>query len=329
MKLKFAIIPLFLVGLIVGIYLLLNAGRAAVEQLVPNAANTIEVDSSTSTVSLSEDPNQSVRPAIFRSVTERDEQLLLRGTAEPDVVVSIIGNGERRRQVRADKDGIWTAEIDVFTDDMLVLSLTTFLEDGGQINGDELLLRIVQPQSETSLDEDRLPENIGSSLILLTASGGPSRVIQTPFGRLPSVDALTLGPIEYDDLGGVIFSGFSSRVGRVRIFGNGELFGESRVGANGRWYLIAGETLPIGAYNIRVQLQESDGTETNIQVQLDRISPQESPNISPFVVFKDDVWHVRRTLSGGGEQYTAILSQESLITDEVQLELEPEPVPEP
>jgi len=189
---------------------------------------------------------------------------------------------------------------------MLVVSLATFLDESVRLNGDELLLRVVQPSASLAPDVsgiDNVSSDVRSPLILLTASGGPSRVIQTPFGRLPSVEALTLGPIEYDDLGGAIFSGFASRVGRVRIFGNGELFGESRVGANGRWYLIAGETLPIGAYDIRVQLQESDGRETNIQVQLDRMSPKESPNISPYVIFNDDVWHIRRALTGGGVQY--------------------------
>lgn len=322
MKFKFSILPLVLIGLVIGIYLILNTGRRAVERLVPDAIEVSDEAGGDQNLSLLEDPNRSVRPAIFRSVTERDNLLVLRGTAEPDVVVSILGNGERRRQVRADGDGIWDAEIDVSIDRVLALSLTTFLGENIQINGDEMLLRIVPPAVDTDADEasrqpqaggDLLPLGLSRPLILLTAPGGPSRVIQTPFGFLPSREALTLNAVEYDDLGGVIFSGFSSRAGRVRIFGNSELIGESRVGTNGRWFLIAAETLPVTDYNLRVQLQEPDGVEENIEINLRRLRPGQNADVSPYVVFNDTVWHIRRNLAGGGVQYTAILSPESVV----------------
>lgn len=266
--------------------------------------------------------NQSVNPAIFRVISERNNLLNIRGVAEPEVVVSILGNSERRRQVRVDKDGIWEAEIDVSNDAVLGVSLAMFLDDNQRVNGDELLLRIMPPSKETEISE--APPFIGSSaqqpLILLTAPGGPSRVILTPFGRLPNHLGLTLGPIEYDDLGGVIFSGFSSRVGRVRVFGDGELIGESRVSPNGRWFLIAGETLPATPYKLRVELQESDGTLSEISIDFQRLSPNLDSEISPYVVFDDDVWHVRRNLVGGGVQYTAIFSPDAVNANVVKAE---------
>lgn len=316
MKYKFAIIPLGLVGFFIAIFLIQNVGRRVVENLVPEAVDVTSEQGEE--ISRLEDPNQSVRPAIFRTIVERDQQLSLRGTAEPDVVVSIIGNGDRRRQIRADSDGIWEANIDVTEDDVLGLSLTTFLDESAQVNGDELLLRVVAPEVER---EDRSSDEIllnqkPPALILLTAPGGPSRIIQTPFLRPPSQGALTLGTIEYDDRGGVIFSGFSSRLGRVRVFGNDELIGESRVASNGRWFLIAGETLPASAYNIRVQLQQPDGVESVIEVSLERLAPGLNAQISPYVVYNDDIWHVRRNLAGGGAQYTAIFSPDIVTKDE-------------
>lgn len=313
MKLKFAIIPLLLVCLAIGIYLVFNTGRRAVERLVPSAnENTQPLNPPR----FLDDPNQSVRPAIFRSVTERGGQILLRGTAQPEVVVSILGNGERRQQIRADKDGIWSAEIDVSNDPSLIISLTSFLDETSQVNGDELLLRITNPRdavSDEASDEGEEVLDNTAPLILLTAPGGPSRVIRTPFGSLPSQGPLTLGPIEYDDLGGVIFSGFATQVGRLRIFGDEELIGETRVGANGRWYLIAAETLPLDPYALRVQLQETNGTETNINVNFKRIAPEDRSELSPYVVYDDAVWHIRRDLSGGGVQYTAVMSQGSIV----------------
>jgi len=319
-KLKLIIIGVVALLFITGGYFVFNTG------LLSDYSRTSEVidpDDAVNNVEPNqfEDPNRSVKAPIFRTILEQDSVLFLRGTSEADAVVSILGNGERRRQIRADKDGIWEAEIDTSANNVLALSLASFLSEDIAFYGDELLIRVA-PDTGSPLDNDEFSAELDGdnnsldrspSLVLLTAPGGPSRVIQTPFGRLPTQGALTLGAIEYDDLGGVIFSGFASRAGRVRIFGDNELIGESRVGSNGRWYLIAAETLPLGPYNLKAQLQEADGRETNIEVNIQRLPPGQNADQSPYVVFNDNVWHVRRDLKGGGVQYTVILSPESLV----------------
>ncbi|MEP6342913.1 MAG: hypothetical protein ABJ275_06310 [Maricaulaceae bacterium] len=315
MKLKYSVIPLLLLSLAVGMYFVFTAGRMAVERLVPDRdSETLASSEASGASELSNALNQSVSPAIFRIISERNNLLNVRGIAEAGVVLSILGNNERLQQIRVDDDGVWEAEIDVSNDPVLGLSLTMFLEGSQRVNGDELLLRIMPPNKtpDTSLNE---PIESQSPLILLTAPGGPSRVILTPFGRLPSNQALTLGPIEYDDLGGVIFSGFATRVGRVRVFGDGELIGESRVSADGRWFLIAGETLPLTPYKIRVELQEPDGNLSDIRVGFQRLPPNRKSDVSPYVLFSEDVWHVRRNLVGGGVQYTAIFSPDAVNTE--------------
>jgi len=319
-KLKLIIIGVVFALLALGGYFIINTGLLSVYNVVPDGPGQT-ADATVNNLTRLDDPNQSIQPPIFRTITEQENILFLRGTSEPDAVVSILGNGERRRQIRANDDGIWEAEIDVSADGVLALSLTSFLDENISFYGDELLIRAIAITPENLLDDsfiseidnDDLVPSEPPALILLTAPGGPSRVVQTPFGSLPSREALTLGAIEYDDLGGAIFSGFSSRAGRVRIFGDDELIGESRVGNNGRWFLIAGETLPLSEYNLRVQLQESDGAETNIEVNIRRLPPGQNAEISPYVIFNDEVWHVRRNLTGGGVQYTAILSPDSLI----------------
>ncbi len=313
MTLKLSIIGVVAAILALGGYFIVNTGLLSVYNVVPSG---IEQNGTVAASNLAklDDPNQSIQPPIFRTISEQENILFLRGTSEADAVVSILGNGERRRQIRANEDGIWETEINVSGDGILALSLTSFLDEDVSFYGDELLIRVIAPQAvidDASKDEterDSLIPNQPPALILLTAPGGPSRVVQTPFGSLPSRGALTLGAVEYDDLGGVIFSGFSSQAGRVRIFGDDELIGESRVGNNGRWFLIAGETLPLNSYNLRVQLQEPDGTETNIVVNIQRLPPGQNAEITPYVIFNEEVWHVRRKLTGGGVQYTAILS---------------------
>ncbi len=309
---------MLLLGL--GGYFIVNTGLLSVYRVVPETSEFNSEADNAARAPL-EDPNRSVKLPIFRTVSEQDNILFLRGISEPDSVVSILANGRRRRQVRANSDGIWDAEINVSADQVLGLSLISFLTEDISFNGDELLIRAVPPKAEfksepgLEVDGDNITSNNAAGLILLTAPGGPSRVIQTPFGRLPSRDALTLGGIEYDNLGGVIFSGFASRSGRVRIFGNNVLIGESRVSSDGRWFLIAGDTLPAKEYKLRVQLQETDGRKTNISVDIQRLAANENADQSPYVVFNDTVWHVRRNLTGGGVQYTAIFSPDGLIED--------------
>lgn len=323
MKLKLIIIGVVALLFIAGGYFVVNTGLLSDYNAMPapvvEAAGEGRADDRQP--NRLEDPNRSVKPPIFRTILEQGNVLFLRGTSEADAVVSILGNGERRRQIRADEDGIWEAEIDMSADGILALSLASFLSEDLSFYGDELLIRatparpspLVDDAIASEIDIDDTIPNTPPALVLLTAPGGPSRVIQTPFGSLPTQGALTLGPIEYDDLGGVIFSGFATRAGRVRIFGDNELIGESRVGNNGRWFLIAAETLPLGDYKLRAQLQETDGRETNIEVNIQRLPPGQNADQTPYVVFNDKVWHVRRDLKGGGVQYTAILSPDSLI----------------
>ena len=312
MKLKYSVIPLLLLCLAVGIYFVLTAGRMAVEKFVPNNDNDALASSETAGAGEQSNAlNQSISPAIFRDISEQNNLLKVRGIAEAGVVLSILGNGVRRRQIRVDDDGIWEAEIDVSNDPVLGLSLSMFLEGSQRVNGDELLLRIMPPNEASDTSQNASIES-QPPLILLTAPGGPPLVFSTPFGHLPSNQALTLSPIEYDDRGGVIISGFATRVGRVRLFGDGELIGESRISTDGRWFLIAGETLPLTPYKLRVELQEPDGALSDISVGFQRLPPNQKPEVSPYVVFSEDVWHVRRNLVGGGVQYTAIFSPDAV-----------------
>lgn len=325
MKLKLFIIGVVVLLLALGGYFVINTGVLSVYTVVPEV-NEPNARRESIKQAKFENPNQSVKPPVFRTILEQDNILFIRGTSAANSVVSILGNGVRRRQIRANEDGIWEAEIDVTADNILGLSLISFLTEDISINGDELLIRAVLSRPELPIDGNIVSEIDGDivigarppALILLTAPGGPSRVIQSPFGSLPNREALTLGAIEYDDLGGVIFSGFASRAGRVRIFGDDILIGESRVSNDGRWFLIAADTLPLKDYNLRVQLQDANGTDTNLVVNIRRLQPGQNAEQTPYIVFNENVWHVRRNLTGGGVQYTAILSSDSLLPlDEV------------
>jgi len=152
--------------------------------------------------------------------------------------------------------------------------------------------------------------------------GGPSRIVQSPFGGSPTSGPLTMGPIDYDDSGGVILSGTTEAEGRVRIYAGGEAFGETRVGAGGRWNFIAGNLLPRGEYPLSAELIDSQGVKARVSVPFALLPPSESDAQStsslPEVKYEPFRWQVRRTLIGGGHQTTAIfapIEAEALIVE--------------
>ena len=130
-----------------------------------------------------------------------------------------------------------------------------------------------------------------------------------------------MGPIDYDDSGGVIFSGTTEEEGRVRIFAGPQQIGETRVGAGGRWNFIAGNMLPLGEYEIAAELIKTDGIKARVSVPFERLAPSRSKEVSivPDVRFEPFRWQVRRPLLGGGAQYTAICAPQeadALIVEE-------------
>lgn len=199
----------------------------------------------------------------------------------------------------------------------MVLEIVMFVEGGLNVRGDETVFRVPVPSNDAEENAE-----LKTALIMVSAPGGPTRIVQTPFGGSPTDGPLTMGPIDYDDSGGVIFSGTTEEEGRIRIFAGPQAIGETRVGAGGRWYFIAGEgMLPIGEYEIAAELIKPEGVGARVSVDFERLAPSENTEISytPDVRYDPFRWQVRRQLLGGGAQYTAIFAPqeaEALIVEE-------------
>lgn len=152
----------------------------------------------------------------------------------------------------------------------------------------------------------------GPALVLLTSPGGASRILQSPFGGRGAEDILSLGPIEYDDLGAVIFSGLAERQGRVRIYIDGNVIGDTRVAPDGRWFYIRADTLAVGDYELVVELTPPNGESVELQQDFERMSPDSETG--PIFVKQDaDRWQIRRQLKGGGAQYTTIFAPKDIV----------------
>jgi len=286
-------------------------------------SRTAPPDNPPTVSTLSETPDTGITPVIFRTITEYGPQaarkLRLNGTCEPEAVLILLNRNTRLRQLKADADGNWNIEIDVIPDVPMVLEIVMFVEGGLNVRGDETVFRIPVPVDE----EDTEKTIVKPALIIVSAPGGPTRIVQTPFGGSPTDGPLSMGPIDYDDSGGVIFSGTTEEEGRVRIYAGGAVIGETRVGAGGRWNFIAGKMLPLGEYEIAAELLKSDGVRARVSVPFERLPPSRKTDVSasdlPDVRYEPFRWQVRRQLLGGGTQYTVVFAPadaKSLIVSE-------------
>ena len=250
-----------------------------------------------------------VMPVIFRTVSEYGTpsglSLRLNGTSEPNAVLIMLNKNERLRQIKADEKGNWRLDVNVDPTETMVLEVVMFVEGGLNVRADETVFRVPVPTSD---DEEMSQDK--TALIMVTAPGGPTRIIQTPFGGSPTDGPLSMGPIDYDDTGGVIFSGTTEEEGRVRIYAGASAIGETRVGAGGRWNFIAGNMLPLGEYDIAAELIKEDGVKARVSVPFERLAPSESDKVSnePDIKYEPFRWQIRRQLLGGGAQYTAIFA---------------------
>jgi len=317
---NFRFIWMFLIGLAVAIGFLGLTQFVDFRPAQPGAdpdLGSAPLQADAQDLSVASDLNSSIMPANFRTVVETGNSLGLNGTGEVGAIVSILNNNERLRQVRVNDNGIWSTSIDIVPDQIMEISLILFLETGGKIGSDETVFRVPLPLTGINIDAPRAGSGAGEipnispppALILVTAPGGPSRIVQSPFGSMPTDGPLSVGPIDYDDLGGVIFSGLSQRPGRVRIYANNSVIGDTGVGPTGRWFYIAGDTVSVGAYDISAELMTNDAVEARIVIPFERLSPAlAQSDDDTFVKFEPMRWQLRRRLSGGGAQYTAIFA---------------------
>jgi len=261
-----------------------------------------------------------ITPVVFRTISEYGEaterQLRLNGTSEPNAVLILLNRNERLRQIKSNETGNWGLDIKVEPTQIMVLEVVMFVEGGLNVRGDETIFRVPVPASEGEESSEIKP-----ALIMVSAPGGPTRIVQTPFGGSPTDGPLTMGPIDYDDSGGVIFSGTTEEEGRVRILAGAQVVGDTRVGAGGRWNFIAGNMLPLGEYEIAAELIKPDGVKARVSVPFERLPPSRNAEASaiPDIRYEPFRWQIRKQLLGGGAQYTAIFAPqdaEALIVEE-------------
>ena len=306
---KFRLFWMILIGVGLALILLFIVQfTSAVSQTPLSSIGDVETD--TEVAPRTDTVDTGLTPVFFRTISEYGPQeemkLRINGTSEPAAVLTLLNENTRLRQFRSDDKGNWDVVIDIDPEQTLALEVVMFVEGDLSVRGDETIYRVPVPDKPD--DRDAQPP----ALIMVSAPGGPSRIVQSPFGGSPTNGPLSMGPIDYDDSGGVILSGTTASEGRVRIYAGGEAFGETRVGAGGRWNFIAGNLLPRGEYPIAAELIDPNGVQARVSVPFERLPASRNDDKSasdlPDVKYEPYRWQVRRALVGGGHQTTAIFA---------------------
>ena len=302
-------------GLALAAIFLIFVQASSLLALAPDDTDVVsESDSEVQNDPKAEPVENSLQPVYVRTISEygsgTNRKLRLGGTSQPNAVLTLLNQNERMRQLKVDENGLWQAELDFDSNASLVLEVIMFVEDGPSVRGDETIYRLPVPTSPDSDSGAALFSR--PALIMVSAPGGPTRIVQSPFGGSPTSGPLTMRPIDYDDSGGVIFSGTTEDEGRVRIYAGGAVVGETRVDAGGRWNFIAGNLLPRGEYSVAAELIRANDERVRVTVPFALLPPVEDSAVTdtgfPTVIFEPFRWQVRRRLLGGGAQTTVIFA---------------------
>ncbi|MCF6220528.1 MAG: hypothetical protein L3J65_05400 [Robiginitomaculum sp.] len=252
-------------------------------------------------------------PASILSAVQSGLDFTLKGTGVAGAGISLRSETKELVRTKVSGQGNWTL---AFTTDAgsssLVLDLLMVTPDGHQIRSDQSLFVIRNPHSLEVTEDIQIDRK---ALLLLTAPGTHSRVLQSPYGGLPQRSGFALEAIDYDNSGGVIFSGRSEQSGKVRIYAGENLVGESHVDSQGRWSLIFGNIMPLGEYKISAELVVTDGETIRLTLPFARMRPLFEAENSPKILVEhlDDRIQIGRALFGGGYQYSVIYAPIALV----------------
>ena len=252
-------------------------------------------------------------PARLSMATlSQDGQLSLAGAVTPKTMLTILADAEPIQSIKTGSDASWNMQVKIpaarIRRRFVTITLQSDLGDDSLIGSEESLLVLTEPVDF-------------KQGLFMVHPGAATRVLQSPFGTLPKQDGLTLEAADYDDAGGIIFSGRSDIPGRIRLSAGQSVLGETGLDGSGRWTLISGAALPVGTYTMRLQLIGDNNVErAQIDIPFTRSAPV-PPNktiqqdgldwpapVKASAQFDETRWMMTRPLSGGGMQHTIIWS---------------------
>ncbi len=174
-------------------------------------------------------------------------------------------------------------------------------------------------ENDQENDQERPPQALMTDvLLLLTEPGSATHVLQTPYQQFPEIDNFAFVAIDYDNSGGVIFSGNSLLPGMVRIYIKDKFLNETHIDARGQWSLIAGKIMPQGKYPVTAELLRPEHDPVKLTLEFERIKlkslklSEDGDEAEVQVLQQENRLQIIRKLYGGGLQYTLIYAPDAL-----------------
>lgn len=226
---------------------------------------------------------------------------VIAGRGQPGARVVVTANAAPFADVAVDDNGEWVVVAEERLPTGAVELGLTMRTGADQILRSDQVVVVSVPETRDS-----------KPLVVLGRPGGASRILQSPFDADEA--GFALRAIDYDDAGGVIFSGVAEPESGVRVLVNvdGALrsLGRTRADPAGRWTLVAGAALEPGVYDLQVDQLDADGRVTAVlALPFERAAPDVLAEVGPRTVVVqpgNSLWRIARRLYGTGWQYTVI-----------------------
>lgn len=301
--------------------------------------------------------------ATISSAELLGDSLRLSGLNAPNAEVLILRDQEILAQPKTGDSGEWQVRLDLPSltlpnpdqsgaveinrrENLISLNAATRLADGRTILSDQAVkvIRYYAPRpvlaDRVDVDPERsapeAPADQGAmgrlqSAILRTEPGRPTRVVSSPFAQQVRGGPLSLMAIDYDDAGGVIVTGNLSEAGRIRVFANQAILGETGRDDQGNWQLVSTSTLPVGRYALRlIAFNPQAEIIGQLTVPFERKTPVPTQGQDGEITaqYSQQFWHISRSLFGGGAQQTVIYNGAAYGDAAIDLDQDPESNPE-
>ncbi len=140
-------------------------------------------------------------------------------------------------------------------------------------------------------------------MAVLIPQAGPSRILEAPR------TALSLDVIDYDEAGGIRFSGQAPSGSGVRIYVDNATVGDAQADAAGRWSLTPSAAVTPGVHAVRVdQIDATGRVLARVELPFQRAAVAAAEVATGRVVVQpgQNLWRLARSAYGSGIRYTVI-----------------------
>ena len=260
-------------------------------------------------------PAERTPPSFDVVRVEPNGDTVIAGRAEPGSEVTVMDGDREIGSVTADSAGQWVAIIDrPLAPGSHQLGLRAEATDGVSVEStDVVIVAIPSPPSPEVSGEpaEATAESDATPLAVLAPRQGqaPSEVLQLPEDEGLSDQALVLSAVDYDASGRVVISGRSEAEGRVMVYLDNELLGQTMADPEGRWVLSPESEVETGLHQLRVdQVSERGSVLARVETPFSRAALLINLPEERFVVVQpgNSLWRIARRSYGEGLRYSVI-----------------------